>query len=173
LPLLLSFGQRSDFAVQSGAPVESVRCVAGPSAPRAPRLDDDVAWRLLSHLSLNYLSLCDGGAEPLREMLALYAELGDVSLRRQLVGLRGVRSRSVTRPLPGPGPISFGRGIEVTLECDELAFQGASAFGLAAVLAHFFAKYASINSFTETVLYSRERGEVFRWPTTAGLRHTL
>jgi type VI secretion system protein ImpG len=106
-------------------------------------------------------------------MLALYAELGDPTLRGQVEGLSTVSSSTVTRPLPGPGALSFGRGIEVSLECDERAFQGSGVFMLASVLAQFFAKYAAINSFTETVLRTRERGEVFRWPTTAGLRPNL
>ncbi|HEY2735842.1 MAG TPA: type VI secretion system baseplate subunit TssF, partial [Polyangiales bacterium] len=161
-----------------GAPVDAVRCIAGPSAPRPAALDGDVAWRLISHLSLNYLSLCDGGRggnaiEPLREMLSLYAELGDPQLRPQVEGLSAISSAPITRPLPGPGALSFGRGIEVSLECDERAFQGGGVFTLASVLSQFFAKYASINSFTETVLRTRERGEVFRWPTTAGLRPAL
>jgi type VI secretion system protein ImpG len=175
LSLLLALGQGpSDFVLQSGAPVDAVRCIAGPSAPRQAPLDGDIAWRLLSHLSLNYLSLAENSsAEPLREMLALYAELGDPSLRRQVEGVLGVASKRVTRPLPGPGVVSFARGLEVTLECDERAFQGAGVFGLASVMAHFFAKYASINSFTETVLRTTERGEVHRWPTKAGLRHVV
>jgi type VI secretion system protein ImpG len=178
LPMLLTLGQGgNDFVVQSGAPVDAVRCIAGPSAPRPAALDGDVAWRLISHLSLNYLSLCDGGRgkaiEPLREMLSLYAELGDPQLRPQVEGLSSVSSTPVTRPLPGAGALSFGRGIEVSLECDERAFQGSGVFTLASVLSQFFAKYASINSFTETVLRTRERGEVFRWPTTAGLRPAL
>jgi type VI secretion system protein ImpG len=178
LPMFLTLGQGGDdFVVQSGAPVDAVRCIAGPSAPRPAALDGDMAWRLTSHLSLNYLSLCDPGGQkaiaPLREMLALYAELGDPSLRGQVEGLSSVSSSTVTRPLPGPGVLSFGRGIEVSLECDERAFQGSGVFMLASVLAQFFAKYASINSFTETVLRTRERGEVFRWPTTAGLRPSL
>jgi type VI secretion system protein ImpG len=178
LPLLLALGGGgSDFVLQTGAPVDAVRCVAGPSAPRSVQLDGDVAWRLISHLSLNYLSICEPGerkdSEPLREMLALYAELGDPALRRQVEGLSSVAAQAVTRPLPGPGALAFGRGIEITLECDERAFAGSGAFAFASVLARFFAKYASINSFTETVLRTRERGEVFRWPTTVGLRQTL
>jgi type VI secretion system protein ImpG len=177
LPLLLTLGQANDFVLQTAAPVIGARCVAGPSAPRSSPLDGAVAWRLVSHLSLNYLSLCDAGDRPgseaLREMLALYAELGDPILRTQVEGLSAVASRAVTRPLPGPGALGFGRGMEITLECDERAFAGGGAFVFASVLAHFFAKYAAINSFTETVLRTRERGEVFRWPTTLGLRHTL
>ena len=178
LPLLLALGQGgNDFALQTAAPVEAVRCIAGPSAPRASPIDGQIAWRLINQLSLNYLSLCgedrEAGAEPLRDMLGLYASLGDPALRRQTAGLTGVSARSVIRPLPGAGALSFGRGIEIALSCDERAFAGGSVFAFASVLAHFFAKYAAINSFTETVLSTRERGEVYRWPTTVGLRHTL
>ena len=57
--------------------------------------------------------------------------------------------------LPVPGPITFGRGLEVTVTCDEAAFEGSGVFLLGAVLERFFAKYVSINSFTETVLRTR------------------
>ena len=40
-----------------------------------------MAWRLISHLSLNYLSIAGAengkGAEALREMVGLYAPIGD------------------------------------------------------------------------------------------------
>jgi type VI secretion system protein ImpG len=178
LPMHMTVGQgASDFALQSGAPVESVRCVAGPSAPRASHAHGDVSWRLISHLSLNYLSLIDTdarqGAAALREMLSLYAELADPAARQQVRGVQSVKSEPVMRPLPGPGPLSFGRGLEITLECDEAAFQGSGVFVLASVLEHFFAKYVSINSFTETVLRTPQRGEIMRWPTTTGQRHLL
>jgi type VI secretion system protein ImpG len=137
----------------------------------------DVPWRLISHLSLNYLSLIDSdprsGAAALREMLALYADLGDPAVRKQIDGVRAIRSQAVTRRLPFPGPIAFGRGIEVTLECDEAAFRGSGAFVLGSVLERFFAKYVSINSFTETVLRTLQRGEVMRWPMTSGQRPAL
>ena len=56
------------------------------------------------------------------------------------------------RPLPFSGPLSFGRGVEVSVEFDENAFDGTGAFLLGAILERFFAKYVSINSFSETVL---------------------
>lgn len=178
LPLHMTVGHgQADFVLQSGGPVESVRCVAGPSAPRASHAHGDVSWRLINHLSLNYLSLADTdskkGAAALRELLSLYADLSDSSVRKQIRGLHSVRSQSVTRALPGPGPLCFGRGLEITLECDEAAFQGSGVFVLASVLERFFAKYVSINSFTETVLTTPQRGEIMRWPTTSGLRHAL
>ena len=44
------------------------------------------------------------------------------------------------------------------------------AFLLASVLEEFFAKHASLNSFTETALDVVGRGEVMRWPTRFGQR---
>jgi type VI secretion system protein ImpG len=64
--------------------------------------------------------------------------------------------------------MTFGRGLEVEITCDETAFEGAGVYLLGAVLERFFAKYVSINSFTETVLKTVQRGEVMRWPARVG-----
>jgi type VI secretion system protein ImpG len=77
------------------------------------------------------------------------------------------------RRIPGGGPIAAGRGLEVTLTVDEAPFGGAGGILLASVLDRFFAKYVSINAFTETVLRSPERGEVMRWPPRFGQRPVL
>jgi type VI secretion system protein ImpG len=94
-------------------------------------------------------------------------------VRKQIDGVLSVTSQSVTRRLPIPGPVAFGRGIEVTLTLDENAFEGMGVFLLGSVLEHFFAKYVSINSFSETVLKSIQRKEVVRWPAKLGRRPTL
>jgi type VI secretion system protein ImpG len=178
LPLQMSVGHgRTDFTVDSGAPVESVRVVAGPSPPRESHAWGETTWRLISHLSLNYLSLSDSGdgrgAVALRDLLALYADLADAHTRRQIEGVNSVGTGPIVRRVESGGAAAFARGLEVTLECDETAFEGASAFLLGAVLEEFFARYASINSFTETVLKSRQRGEITRWPRRIGRRSTL
>src|SRR6185437_9730949 len=180
LPLHLSLGQgRTDFTLDSGAPVASIRCLTGPSPPRPSHAYGDLSWRLISHLSLNFLSLVevtDGAgpkAQALRELLSLYADLTDAGARKQIDGLRSTASAGITRPLPVPGPTTFGRGMEVTLTCDETAFEGSGVFLLGAVLERFFAKYVSLNSFTETVLRTIQRGEIMRWQTRAGRRKTL
>ena len=60
------------------------------------------------------------------------------------------------------------RGIEVTLLFDEKAFEGTGVFLLGAVLDRFLAEYTSINSFTETVIETRQRGVIKRWPPRGG-----
>jgi type VI secretion system protein ImpG len=178
LPLDVPIGKGpTDFILQLSAPVESVRCVAGPSKPRPSFGEGDAAWRLISHLSLNYLSLVDSnpeqGAAALRELLSLYADLDELHITRQLEGLRSISTRPVTRRALIPGPISFCRGLEITVTCGEESFEGTGVFLLGAVLDRFFAKYVSINSFTETVLRTLGRGEIMRWRTRIGQRHTL
>jgi type VI secretion system protein ImpG len=177
LPLHMPVGQgRTDFSLESGAPVESVRCLAGPTRPQQSHAHGDLSWRLLSHLALNYLSLTDSdgmGAGALRQMLALYADSGEVAVRKQIDGVRSVASRPIVRRIIAPGPLTFGRGLEVSLTCDEVNFQGTGAFLLGSVMAQFFAKYASINSFVETVLRTNQRGEIMRWPAEPGRRAVL
>jgi len=175
LPLLMSLGTgKTDFTLDTGAPVESIRCVAGPSEPHASPAWGESAWRLVSHLSLNHLSLGnaqdDKGAAPLRQILQLYGELGSAALRREIDGVRSVSAAPVTRRLPFEGPAAFARGLELTLDCDEAYFEGGSAFLLGAVLERFFSRLVALNSFTETVLKTPQRGELMRWPTRIGHR---
>ncbi|WNW12471.1 type VI secretion system baseplate subunit TssF [Pseudomonas sp. DTU_2021_1001937_2_SI_NGA_ILE_001] len=175
LPLFMRLGGASDFTLADSAPVSAIRCLAGPSRPRASHAHDNKAWRLISQLSLNHLSLAEQGqgAAALREMLRLYGDDQDAALQLQIEGLREVSSKPVTRRLPMPGPIVFGRGLEITLEFDENAFRGSGVFLLGAVFERFLARYVSINSFTETVLRSTERGEIMRWKAKPGRRPTL
>ena len=50
---------------------------------------------------------------------------------------------------------------------------GTGVFLLGAVLEQFLAKYAAINSFTETVIQTRQRGQIMRWPPRMGRRQIL
>jgi type VI secretion system protein ImpG len=168
---------KTDFVLDAAAPVRNIRAVKGPSRPYAPLADGAICWRFVSHLSLNYLSLMSEdqqqGAAALREMLELYAPRVDPGSARQIDGIQSVRVQRITRRLPAPGPITFGRGLEIQLEVDDLAFEGGSAFLLGSVLQQFFARHASINSFTETALRSSRRGEVMRWLPRWGERPIL
>src|SRR5690606_27518525 len=102
---------RTDFTLDIGAPVESIRCVAGPTRPRPSRAHGDTAWRLVSHLSLNYLSLLDGdsleGADALRSMLSLYCDQNDQAALRQIEGLKTIAGQPVSGRIPTSGPITF------------------------------------------------------------------
>ena len=178
LPLQLTLGTGStDFTLDLGAPVDAIRCLAGPTTPRQAAVLRAPAWALLSHLSLNYLSLVEegeaAGAKLIRDMLALYGDANDVVVQKQIEGLKRIDSASIIRRLPAKGPITFGRGLEISLTCEEAAFEATGAFLFGSVMEEFFSRYVSLNSFTETVLKTTERGEVMRWPARTGRRQRL
>jgi type VI secretion system protein ImpG len=173
IQLPISVGD-SDLATELYSPVASIRWVAGPTVPVASTAEGDPSWRTISHLSLNYLSLLDAkggeGAAALRELLKLYVNPNDVFTLRQIDGIRSVVSTPIVRRVTTAGPLTFARGLEVRVTLDDEAFEGSGIFILGAVLAQFFARYVSINSFTETVIVSQRRGEVIRWPSLIGKR---
>jgi type VI secretion system protein ImpG len=179
LPIQMAVGVgRTDFTMGLSAPVGCIRCVTGPTLPKASHTEGRFFWRLISHLSLNYLSLVDSesgeaGAAGLRDLLKLYIEEQDHLGARQIDGLLSIKSKPIVRRVAAPGPISFARGLEITITFDETAFEGIGAFILGAVLEQFFAKYVSLNSFTETVVRTKQRGEIVRWPTRMGIRQIL
>jgi type VI secretion system protein ImpG len=168
---------RPDFTMDISAPVSSIRCLSGPTSPTPSLAEGRYSWRLISHLSLNYLSLIDskneGGAGGLREMLKLYSDASARQTARQIEGLLHVQSRPVLRRVKTPGPITFARGLEVAITFDEAAFEGIGVFILGAVLEQFLTKYVSLNSFTETVIKTKQRGEIMRWPAQTGRRQIL
>ncbi|MDB5922305.1 MAG: vasA [Betaproteobacteria bacterium] len=168
---------KTDFNLDSAAPLLSIRCIKGPSKPYTAITEGSIAWRFISHLSLNYLSLLDAneadGAAALREVLQLYTPTADAGMRKQIEGVRSIRARRIVRRLPVRGPLAYGRGLEIDLEVDELAFQGGSAFLFGTVMEQFFARHVSMNSFTETVLRSLGRGHIMRWVPRCGERPIL
>lgn len=177
LPLLMPLGRDNDFDCVDSAPVQKVRMVRGPSRPVSPVVSQGLGWRVVDHLALNYLSLADStaqqGAAALREMLTLYAAHADEVRQSQVRGLLSVRSKPVARRLPLPGPIAFGRGLEVTLEVERSAFHGHSAFLFGSVLARYLSRHVEVNHFIETVLTVAGRGEVMRWRPLCGTRPIL
>lgn len=185
LPLRLPLPRgETHFTSEQGGPIASITVAGRLSPPRESLAAADpaegggahgqVAWRLIGHLSLNYLSLLDGpddrGADALRGLLGLYAARGEPALARHVQGLRSARASRVTRRLPGDGPITFGRGLEVGLDFAEGSFQDGSAFLLGSVLEVFLRRHVALNSFVATVLSTGERGELVRFPARAGAR---
>ncbi|MFK7853274.1 MAG: type VI secretion system baseplate subunit TssF [Granulosicoccus sp.] len=181
LPLQMPVGRKdTDFNLDIGAPVDSIRCIHGPTIPKASRAHFKDAWRLVSNLNLNYLSIdsaqSDNGesaAAMLRQMLELYTDSGRSADARQLEGILSVKTEPAIRQVKFRSHIEVAHGMQVSVRIDEAAFEGSGAYVLGAVLERFFARYATVNSFTETVLESVQRNEIQRWPVSIGQRSTL
>lgn len=172
LPMSMPRGVgRTDFDSDESGPWESIRCLEDPTIPRPSFAEGEMGWRIVSHLSQNYFSLVDsdkGGAVALRSLLRLYSEMHENHLLKQIEGVKSTGLQKIIRRVPGEGPITFARGLEISLHFDENEFSGVGIFILGSVLREFFAKHVSLNSFTETVILSEQRGEVMRWPVQIG-----
>ena len=178
LPLHMPVGlESSDFTSDKAVPCAAIRCIGSPTSPRPSHAEGEIGWRIINHLALNYLSIVDTdareGASALRDILRLYSDRGDLQIVKQIEGVKSVSCAPVTRRILSRGSIGFARGLEVTVSLEEVAFEGSGVFLLGAVLEQFFAKYVSINSFTETVVKTLERGEIMRWKKRDGLRSIL
>jgi type VI secretion system protein ImpG len=128
-------------------------------------------------LSLNHLGLVERGAghngQSLQQILTLLADASDSAVERRLRGIRSIESRPIVRRFRERSGMGAARGLEVTISLDEKAFQGSGVFLLGAVLDRFFAEYAAMNHFTQTVIRTLERGEIMRWPPRHGTRRPL
>jgi type VI secretion system protein ImpG len=174
LPRLVPRDGIDDLTMTDSAPLESIGLIRAPTAPQAPYAERETAWRLIRQLNFNYLPLEDldhrPGGQGLRDLLRLFLNDGNSEHRRQVESLVGVKTRPVTRKLPGNGPLVFGRGIECLLTVDENGFSGTSPYLFGVVLEHYLARHVSINSFTQTEMHSMQRGRVARWPVRMGAR---
>jgi type VI secretion system protein ImpG len=193
LPSKLSIGrEKGDLDLEGGgAPIKSIRTLMHPSEPIQPPLDGSLHWRLVSQLSLNYLSLVGDDQKeigsrglderarkpksgaPLRELLRLY-NFSDSSVgEKHIRGIIGVESEPWYARVRGEHGLSFARGRRVSIEFDEDQYSAGGIYLLASVLERFLALYASMNSFTALLSRVRSKHRTYtlrEWEPRAGHR---
>jgi type VI secretion system protein ImpG len=156
-------------------PQVQIRCLTAPTPTFRPPLRGSLQWRLLSHLSLNHLSILQaGGLEALQEILRLYDFTDAEDIRRHIAGITALTSKPDVSPVLFPSGVAFCRGLAVELEFDEVQFAGSGVYLLGAVLERFVALYASVNSYTRLAIRSRQRrGILKQWPARIGQQEVL
>ncbi|MBE7490531.1 MAG: type VI secretion system baseplate subunit TssF [Planctomycetes bacterium] len=161
-------------ATQSSPLFASCRNIGRPTATVPAPLKDDLLWRLVAHLSLNYMSLLS--VDALRSLVGLYNfranfdRQAEQSHNRLIEGIRAVAGRPATRLMEGL-PV---RGLEVELVLDEDLLGGeGEVFLFGSVLDAFFAQYVSLNSFSRLQVRGAKLAEVYAWPARIGLQAIL
>lgn len=151
-----------------------------PTRQLAAAQGGELLWRLVSHLSLNHLSIDDTDAslDALREILLLYCPADAPLPRRRIDGIRAIASRRITRRVQSAWN-GFARGTEISLVFDD-ALHDDNGFLFASVLSRFFALHASINSFSRLVVTRATAGrgrfhdaKGLQWPIMAGGKPVL
>ena len=175
LPSRLPFGNdNGDFELPGGGPVRKTVALVKPTSVVQPPLGKPQLWRLISQLSLNYLSVVEGGTEALQELLRLHNFADTASGERQIEGIRGVRSTPHHSRVVGEYGVSFARGRRVEIEFDETQFTGGGLYLFASVLERFLGLYAALNSFSVLAARSQQRKGLLReWPPRAGWKPLL
>jgi type VI secretion system protein ImpG len=160
LPALLSYGQRGgDLFLEGGSNMRAISFLRKPTLSCRFERGHNAHWRLISHLSLNHLSLADGGVEAFREMLALYDLPRSPSSQRQIGGIAAIEQAPVSAWLSGNPFTCLVRGVQVRLTIDEEAFVGSGIHAFAHIVERFLALYVHANSFTQLVVLSNKTGE--------------
>lgn len=170
LPISMPVGlSDTDFQPEQHLASGSIRCLVRPTTPMPSFAEGRHAWRAISHLSLNYLSMVEkgeDGAEAMRELLRLYM-VGRAS-QAVVDGVHGIKSKPALVRSPGGGPVVFIRGLDVELTLDEDRYAGQGIFPFAAAIEQFLARHVSINGFTRLSLRTAQRREVMTWPPRVG-----
>jgi type VI secretion system protein ImpG len=170
LPSRLPFGNEAgDFEPEGLAQIRRVVALRKPTATMRPPTGKGAVWRLISHLSLNYLSLVEEGREALQEILRLYDFTDTSYLQKQVAGITALKSHRHSARVISENGISFVRGTRVEMEFDEEQFVGGGVFLFASVLERFLGMYVNLNSFSQLAVRTRQRKEVVHeWPPRAG-----
>ena len=171
LPEGIPFGgtMGEGFTVPNHAVVKQALLLRKPTPSLRPPAKRGLQWRLISHLSLNQLSMVAHGKEALQEVLGLYNYTDSQAMAKQILGISDIRSRPITARVPGKEFASFARGIEISVTFDELQYVGSNLYLFACVLERFFAHFCPPNSFVKFRMFTRQQeGEVAQWPPRSG-----
>ena len=178
LPAALPFGGGHPELrlVEASSAVARLACLTAPTPTLRRPLRERRFWQLVSHLSLGHLSVVGGdeGAAALREVLRLYDLKDSNEARGAIAALIGVSAAPGTARVPGARAGAFCRGLDVTLEFEQSAWQDGGLYLLASVIDRFLALHATVNSFVRTKVVLRGRGgHAAKWPARAGMRVLL
>jgi type VI secretion system protein ImpG len=175
LPSRLPFGDaRGDFEMPGGGPIARIVALVKPTRVIQPPLGKPQLWHLISQLSLNYMSLEEGGAPALRELLALHNFADTAAGEKQVAGIRDVSSSPQYARIVSEHGMTFARGHRVEVTFDEEQYAGGGVYLLASVLERYLGLYVSLNSFCVLAARSLQRKQLLReWPPRAGYRALL
>ena len=177
LPQRIPFGGGQPvLQLADGGPFSRIVCLTPPTGTLRPPAKKGALWRIISHLTLNHLSIAgkDRSPDALREILRLYDFTDSPEMAAKIAGILSVDGRPSVGRLRSEGCGEFCRGVEVEIQFDEERFSDGSLFLFASVLDRFLGLYASINSFSRLVAVTKQRkGILKRWPPRSAQRILL
>ncbi|MEL6915902.1 MAG: type VI secretion system baseplate subunit TssF [Pseudomonadota bacterium] len=157
--------------------------VTQPSVPRdaAAELETDAPhrmsagdnyWRLISLLALSQRGMLgprgEGNVAALHETLRLFSDISDQLTEAQITAISRLKAKPVTRTIERPDGFHPARGVELTVVFDDEKMESAAMVCLGAVLDHYFADAAQVNTFTQTVVENEKGRRIKRFAPRGG-----
>ncbi|MGA2633226.1 MAG: type VI secretion system baseplate subunit TssF [Terracidiphilus sp.] len=175
LPSRFQFGSEGgDFEAVGYAAAKTVTALRRPTASVSPTGGKEHFWRLISLLSLNYLSLNEEGRTAMQEILRLHNMSDSAASENQVGSILKMKSSPGFALVDSAYGLIPARGTQVEMEFDEQQFAGSGLYLFTAVLDRFLASYASMNSFSQLTARSTLRKEAMgKWPPRAGTQALL
>jgi type VI secretion system protein ImpG len=167
MPERLRVGDR--LQIEGAAPITAMRVLCKPTAHQTPPMTGERPWLLVSQLALNHLSLSSGSnaLAALKDILRQHVGPSSTLGHRAIDGIVSIKNRPVVRWQGRPG--GYAQGIEIDLTLDHSRFEESSAVLFCAVLRHFFALYAAVNTVIQVRLFMPNiKGVLKEWPPLAG-----
>jgi type VI secretion system protein ImpG len=175
LPTRFNFGAADgDFEAVGHAAAKTVTALKRPTPSVDPPASTGQTWRLISLLSLNYLSLNEEGRAAMQEILRLHNLTGSAASENQIGAILRMKSSPHFTMVESAFGLVPARGTLVEMELDEQQFAGGGAHLFTAVLDRFLAGYCSLNSFSQLIARtSLRKEEIAQWPPRAGSQALL
>jgi type VI secretion system protein ImpG len=168
LPRLLRAGSICEATDTSPSGVK-FRNLLSPTPTLRPPTGKALHWRLISHMSLNYVSLSD--ATHFKQLLSVYDFQSEddaqraLAHQRMLDGIVSMQTMVDERLIRGA--VLRGSRTEVELNEDHFAGEG-DAFLFAAILDRFLGLYVTLNAFSQVTVRFTKSGVVHEFPPRWG-----
>ena len=161
--------------LEKKSPISKIYTLCKPTPQIDPLIDGSVLWRLISHISTNYLSFTNEQycLEAMKELLFLYQISDRTDTGQQIHSISKMTSRCVRRLINFEDWKDICSGIEITLEFRNLELTTSSIL-LSSILNHFFSMYVPINSFSQLIIKKEnEKGIWKKWNPMIGNQTTI
>jgi type VI secretion system protein ImpG len=148
------FPKQQSFSIIGSSPVTEVTLLTRPTRHKGSNLQKEHLWKILSHLSVYYVSLTDPklAKDMLIRFLSLYTNKGDPTSQRQIESIEKLTVCDDVQPHITDGWRGYYRGTKFSLTLTERKFDGSSTILFSRVLHQFLALFCHVNSFVRLEL---------------------
>lgn len=166
------FNTGQTFSVIGSSPIVKATMLTRPTRYRGVKANQQHLWKVLSHLSLYYVSLTDKelAQDTLTSILELYTSAENSVNQRQIESIESFTAHEDVYPVTKHGWRGYYQGVNFKLTLFDRKFDNASTILFGSVLNQFLALFCHINSFVRLEMFIGSK-KVYEWKPLSGHKH--